>query len=64
MDFNTRTCQQQRTRPEDRHLNFYARRDNLIAAGRPKLLELGAVLAFVGFTVTALTVDPSATRVG
>jgi hypothetical protein len=30
-----------------------------IAAGRPKLLELGAVLAFAGLTVVAFTVDGS-----
>jgi hypothetical protein len=31
-----------------------------LAAGRPKLLELGAVLAFAGFTVVAFTADPAA----
>ncbi len=30
-----------------------------LAAGRPKLLELGAVLAFAGFTVVAFTADPA-----
>jgi hypothetical protein len=30
-----------------------------LAAGRPKLLELGAILAFAGFTVVAFTADPS-----
>jgi hypothetical protein len=30
--------------------------------GRPKLLELGAVLAFVGFTVASFIADPSATQ--
>ena len=30
-----------------------------LSAGRPKLLELGAILAFVGFTVVAFTADPS-----
>jgi hypothetical protein len=30
-----------------------------LLAGRPKVLELGAVLAFVGFTVVAFTADPS-----
>jgi hypothetical protein len=33
-----------------------------IAAGRPKLLELGAVLAFVGFSVVAFTVDASSSQ--
>jgi hypothetical protein len=32
-----------------------------VAARRPKLLELGAVLAFVGFTVASFIADPSAT---
>jgi hypothetical protein len=32
-----------------------------VAAGRPKMLELGAVVAFVGFTVVAFIADPSAT---
>jgi hypothetical protein len=31
-----------------------------IRAGRPKLLELGAVAAFAGFTVVAFAADPSA----
>jgi hypothetical protein len=31
-----------------------------VMAGRPKLLELGAVVAFVGSTVVALIADPSA----
>jgi hypothetical protein len=30
-----------------------------LAAGRPKVLELGAVLAFAGFTVVAFTADPA-----
>jgi hypothetical protein len=30
-----------------------------LAAGRPKLLELGAILAFAGFTVVAFTADPA-----
>ena len=30
-----------------------------LVAGRPKLLELGAVFAFVGFTVVAFTADPA-----
>jgi hypothetical protein len=29
-----------------------------LLAGRPKALELGAVVAFVGFTIVALTADP------
>jgi hypothetical protein len=32
-----------------------------VAAGRPKMLELGAVVAFVGFTVVAFIADPSTT---
>lgn len=32
-----------------------------VAARRPKLLELGAVLAFIGFTVAAFIADPSTT---
>ena len=32
-----------------------------VAAGRPKMLELGAVIAFVGFTVVAFVADPSVT---
>ena len=32
-----------------------------VLAGRPKVLELGAVVAFVGFTVVALVADPSTT---
>jgi hypothetical protein len=31
-----------------------------VIAGRPKVLELGTVLAFVGFTVAAIVADPSA----
>ncbi len=30
-----------------------------LIAGRPKVLELGAVLAFVGFTVVAFSADPA-----
>lgn len=30
-----------------------------LAAGRPKLLELGAILAFAGFTVVAFKADPA-----
>ena len=30
-----------------------------IQAGKPKILELGAVLAFTGFTIAAFVVDPS-----
>ena len=30
-----------------------------LVAGRPKVLELGAVVAFVGFTVVAFTADPA-----
>jgi hypothetical protein len=30
-----------------------------VTAGRPKVLELGAVLAFAGFTVVAFTADPA-----
>jgi undecaprenyl pyrophosphate phosphatase UppP len=30
-----------------------------LAAGRPKLLELGAILAFAGFTVVAFSADPA-----
>ncbi|MBV8988379.1 MAG: hypothetical protein JO372_07435 [Solirubrobacterales bacterium] len=33
-----------------------------VLAGRPKLLELGAVLAFAGFTVASFIADPSATH--
>jgi hypothetical protein len=33
-----------------------------VLAGHPKLLEMGAVLAFVGFTVAAFIADPSATQ--
>jgi len=33
-----------------------------VVARRPKLLELGAVLAFVGFSVASFVVDPSATH--
>jgi hypothetical protein len=32
-----------------------------VAAGRPKMLELGAVVAFVGFTIVAFIADPSTT---
>jgi hypothetical protein len=32
-----------------------------VVAGRPKLLELGAVLAFAGFTVVAFTADAATT---
>ena len=32
-----------------------------VAAGRPKMLELGAVFAFVGFTIVAFIADPSTT---
>lgn len=31
-------------------------------AGRPKLLEIGAVLAFAGFTVVAFAADPAASH--
>jgi MFS family permease len=30
-----------------------------LTAGRPKVLELGAILAFAGFTVVAFTADPA-----
>jgi hypothetical protein len=30
-----------------------------LLSGRPKALELGAVIAFVGFTIVALTADPA-----
>jgi hypothetical protein len=30
-----------------------------LLAGRPKALELGAIVAFVGFTIVALTADPA-----
>jgi hypothetical protein len=33
-----------------------------VLAGRPRVLELGAVLAFVGFTVVAFIADPSTTH--
>jgi hypothetical protein len=33
-----------------------------VLARRPKLLELGAVIAFVGFTVASFIADPSATH--
>lgn len=33
-----------------------------VLAGRPRLLELGAILAFVAFTVAAFIADPSATH--
>jgi hypothetical protein len=29
-----------------------------VLAGRPKMLELGAVVAFAGFTVAAFIADP------
>ena len=32
-----------------------------VVAGRPKVLELGAVVAFVGFTIVAFIADPSTT---
>ena len=33
-----------------------------VLAGRPRMLELGAVVAFVGFTIVAFVVDPATTH--
>jgi hypothetical protein len=33
-----------------------------VLAGRPRMLEVGAVVAFVGFTIVAFVVDPSTTH--
>jgi hypothetical protein len=33
-----------------------------VLAGRPRILELGAVVAFVGFTIVAFVVDPATTH--
>ncbi len=33
-----------------------------VLAGRPRMLELGAVVAFIGFTIVAFIADPSATQ--
>jgi hypothetical protein len=33
-----------------------------VLAGRPRMLEIGAVVAFIGFTIVAFTADPATTH--